>query len=147
MPGVERIIAGEAACYLSWLHERQMVPALVELRRRAADIAEAELQRTLRRLEHRSGHDQQTQQEVAQLAHRIVAKLLHAPTVRLKAQAAGGNGDAYLYVLEDLFALDHVSYETARGETAQGETALGEAGSPNDYRHNRNGLNGYRQHE
>lgn len=147
VPGVERIIAGEAACYLSWLHERQMVPALVELRRRAADIAEAELQRTLRRLEHRSGHDQQTQQEVAQLAHRIVAKLLHAPTVRLKAQAAGGNGDAYLYVLEDLFALDHVSYETARGETAQGETALGEAGSPNDYRHNRNGLNGYRQHE
>lgn len=106
VPNVERIIAGEAACYLSWLHERQVVPALVELRRRAADVAETELQRTLRRLEHRNGQDQQLEQEVTQLAHRIVAKLLHAPTVRLKAQAANGNGVAYLHVLEELFALE-----------------------------------------
>ena len=104
VPTVEQIIEGETACYLSWLHERQVVPALVELRRRAAEVAEAEVQRTLRRLEHRSDHEQM-EQEVTQLAHRIVAKLLHAPTVNLKAQAASGSGEAYAHVLEELFAL------------------------------------------
>ena len=98
IPDVERIIDGEAACYLYWLNERKVVPALVELRRRAEEMAGAELERTLRRIEHRtdyaSGQDKLVEQEVAQLAHRIVAKLLHTPTVRLKEHAAHGNGDA-----------------------------------------------------
>jgi glutamyl-tRNA reductase len=105
VPDVERIIEGEAACYLYWLNERQVVPALVELRRRAEELAGAELERTLRRIEHRSGPDKALEQEVTQMAHRIVAKLLHSPTVRLKAQAASGNGDVYAQVLEELFAL------------------------------------------
>ena len=49
---------------------------------------------------------EQVEQEVAQWAHRIVAKRLPAPTVRLKAQAANGNSDTYLHVLQELFALD-----------------------------------------
>jgi glutamyl-tRNA reductase len=106
VPDVERIIDGEAACYLYWLNERKVVPALVELRRRAEEMAGAELQRTLRRIEHRSGQDEQVEHEVAQLAHRIVAKLLHMPTVRLKEHAAHGNGIAYAQALEELFALD-----------------------------------------
>jgi glutamyl-tRNA reductase len=114
VPLVETIIEGETACYLSWLHERQVVPALVELRRQAAEMAEAELQRTLRRLEHRRSADE-VEQEVALLAHRIVAKLLHAPTVKLKEQAANGNGVAYAHLLEELFALhdsnEHSSYQ------------------------------------
>jgi glutamyl-tRNA reductase len=105
IPDVEHIIEGEAACYLYWLNERKVVPALVELRRRAEEVARAELERTLRRIEHRSGQDELVEQEVAQLAHRIVAKLMHMPTVRLKAQAAHGNGAAYAQVLEELFAL------------------------------------------
>jgi glutamyl-tRNA reductase len=106
VPDVERIVEGEAACYLYWLNERKVVPALVELRRRAEEMAGAELERTLRRIEHRSGQDDLVEQEVAQLAHRIVAKLLHTPTVRLKAQAANGNGAPYAQALEELFALD-----------------------------------------
>jgi glutamyl-tRNA reductase len=104
VPLVERIIAGETACYLSWLHERQVVPALVELRRRAAGVMAAEVERTMRRLEHRSSLDA-VEQEVELLAHRLVAKLLHTPTVQLKAQAANGNGAAYAHVLAELFAL------------------------------------------
>jgi glutamyl-tRNA reductase len=106
IPDVERIIEGEAACYLYWLNERKVVPALVELRRRAEEMAGAELERTLRRIEHRSGQDDLVEQEIAQLAHRIVAKLLHTPTVRLKAQAANGNGATYAQALEELFALE-----------------------------------------
>ncbi|MFN8469179.1 MAG: glutamyl-tRNA reductase [Caldilineaceae bacterium] len=106
IPDVERIIDGEAACYLYWLNERKVVPAIVELRRRAEEMAGAELERTLRRIEHRSGQDELVEQEVAQMAHRIVAKLLHLPTVRLKEHAAHGNGTAYVEALEELFALD-----------------------------------------
>ena len=110
IPDVERIIDGEAACYLYWLNERKVVPAIVELRRRAEEMAGAELERTLRRIEHRSKHqdgqDELVEQEVAQMAHRIVAKLLHLPTVRLKEHAAHGNGTAYVEALEELFALD-----------------------------------------
>ena len=85
------------------------MPALVELRRRAEEMAGAELERTLRRIEHRTdyarGQEKLVEQEVAQMAHRIVAKLLHTPTVRLKEHAAHGNGIAYAEALEELFAL------------------------------------------
>ncbi len=106
VPQVEEIVAGETDCFTEWLHGRQVVPALVELRRRAEDMACAELERTLRRLENLSGSDDRVEEEVAYLAHRIVHKLLHEPTVRLKAQAANGNGAAYAHMLEDLFALE-----------------------------------------
>jgi glutamyl-tRNA reductase len=108
VPQVDQIIADETAYYLSWLHERRVTPTLVELRRRAADMMAAEVQRTLHRLEHRLEHRSDADmvgQEVELLAHRIVAKLLHEPTVRLKAQAANGNGATYAHMLEDLFAL------------------------------------------
>ena len=39
------------------------------------------------------------------MAHRIVNKLLHQPTVRLKACAASGNGHAYANAVRELFDL------------------------------------------
>ncbi len=146
VPVVERIIEGETACYLNWLHERQVVPALVELRRRAAEVAESEVQRTLRRLEHRSDHDQ-VEQEVALLAHRIVAKLLHAPTVQLKAQAANGSGAAYAHVLEELFALREHGDSPEGSASAQHAEDKGHHDRPDNhsYSHN-NGHNEYNGH-
>jgi hypothetical protein len=44
--------------------------------------------------------------EVTMMAQRLVAKLLHEPTVRLKAQAANGNGMAYAHLLTELIDLD-----------------------------------------
>jgi glutamyl-tRNA reductase len=105
VPAVEAIIAAEVASFLDWQRERQVVPALVEFRRRAETLADAELQRTLRRLHQADRADSRVEQEVAQLTHRIIAKLLHEPTVRLKAQAANGNGAVYAQILEELFAL------------------------------------------
>ena len=96
----------EAACFLEWLDGRQVVPALIELRRKAELMAGVELERTLRRLGHLDGADRAVEHEVAYLAHRIINKLLHEPTVRLKAQAANGNGAAYAHVLQELFALE-----------------------------------------
>ena len=85
---------------------------MIELRRRAEAVAAAEVQRTLRRLHsHRGtngageGAEEQMAQEVERLAQRLVAKLLHAPTVRLKAHAADGEGAVYAEVVEELFGM------------------------------------------
>ena len=106
VPAVEQIVEAEAGAFLEWLDGRQVVPALIELRRKAELMAGVELERTLRRLEHLDGADPRVEHEVVYLAHRIINKLLHEPTVRLKAQAANGNGAAYAHVLQELFALE-----------------------------------------
>jgi glutamyl-tRNA reductase len=110
-PQVEQIVAEEADAFLDWLASRQVTPTLVELRRRAECLAHVELERTLRRLSHRAQIDGRIQQEVAHLAHRIVHKLLHQPTVRLKARAAQGDGVFYAHMLADLFELDAPQHE------------------------------------
>ena len=43
---------------------------------------------------------------IARLAHRLVGKLLHEPTVRLKLHAAGGDAADYASAVRDLFGLD-----------------------------------------
>lgn len=103
IPQVEDIIAQEAARYESWLQGRQVLPVLVELRRRAQDIATAELDRYQSHLDEL---DPIYQEKVTQIVHRIVNKLLHEPTVRLKASAAEGNGIEYAEAIRELFDLE-----------------------------------------
>lgn len=105
IPLVEAIIAEETAALQAWLGGRQVLPIVVDLRRHAERIAHQEVQRTLQRLRHHTPDHDRISQEVERLADRIVAKLLHEPTVRLKAQAADGNGVAYAQALSELFAL------------------------------------------
>jgi len=102
-PAVEAIIAQETDGFFDWLNGRQVVPVLVALRRKAEAVAEAELQRALHRLDET---DPQVEQVISLLTHRLVNKLLHEPTVRLRSEAARGNGIVYAAALSDLFALD-----------------------------------------
>jgi glutamyl-tRNA reductase len=66
-------------------------------------VAEREVARTLRRLD---PDDEHLAHEIELMTHRIVKKLLHEPTVRMKAQAEDGDGVVYREALEALFALD-----------------------------------------
>jgi len=102
IPQVEAIICQEADEFMAWLQSRQVVPVLVELRRKAEAVAQSELEAALRRLGHA---DPRTGRVMALMAHRIVGKLLHEPTVRLKAEAAQGNGVACADTLRELFGL------------------------------------------
>jgi glutamyl-tRNA reductase len=103
VPQVESIVHQETDDFFCWLRGRQVVPVLIELRNRAQTVAQSEVDHVLRRLDH---PDPRTEQLMALLAHRIVGKLLHEPTVRLKAEAANGNGVVYADVLCELFALE-----------------------------------------
>ncbi len=100
---VEGIIEGEAVTYVNWLRSRRIVPVLTELRGRADTIAEAELEHALNRLPDLDQHERDV---VAQMAQRIVNKLLHTPTVNLKWRAAHGDHFDYEHAIRKMFALD-----------------------------------------
>jgi glutamyl-tRNA reductase len=100
---VEEIIEVEALRYVNWLRSRRIVPVLTELRGRADTIAEAELEHALNRLPDLDEHERDV---VAQMAQRIVNKLLHTPTVNLKWRAAHGDHFDYEHAIRKMFALD-----------------------------------------
>ena len=100
---VEEIVDFEALKYVNWLRSRRIVPVLTELRGHADSIAEAELAHALNRLPDLDEHERDV---VAQMAQRIVNKLLHMPTVNLKWRAAHGDHFDYEHAIRKMFALD-----------------------------------------
>ena len=110
----------------SFLAERQVraaVPVLAALRRQAEAIAAAEANRTLAQLGERL--DERGRRSVEAMARAIVAKLLHAPTARLKRAAAAGDGGLPAAVAE-LFGLE---------EAQATSPASGAGGAPADVLH------------
>ncbi|TWS20475.1 glutamyl-tRNA reductase [Tsukamurella asaccharolytica] len=97
-----RIVSDELAEYLSAQRSAEVTPTVTALRRRAAEVVEAELLRLDSRLPGLEGADRD---EVAQTVRRVVDKLLHAPTVRVKQLAATPGGDSYAEALRELFEL------------------------------------------
>jgi len=103
IPKVEAIVAEEAAACMAWFRALDVVPTIVELRRRAEAIRRAEVEQALRRL---SGLSDREREIIEMLSKRIVNKLLHEPTVRLKQHANGHSGFYYTEAMRELFGLD-----------------------------------------
>jgi glutamyl-tRNA reductase len=97
------IVAAEVASYLAGQRMAEVTPTVTALRQRAADVVEAELLRLDNRL---PGLDAAHRDEVAKTVRRVVDKLLHAPTVRVKQLASAPGGDSYAEALRELFELD-----------------------------------------
>ena len=91
-----KIVATEVATYLAGQRMAEVTPTVTALRRRAADVVEAELLRLDNRL---PGLDSSHRDEVARTVRRVVDKLLHAPTVRVKQLAGAPGGDTYAEAL------------------------------------------------
>ena len=98
----EALVAAEAEEFRAWLASLDVVPAIASLRARAEAIREAELQR----VESRLGTLTDAQRRaVESLTARIVDKLLHLPTVRMKQAAAAADGVVYAETVRHLFGL------------------------------------------
>jgi glutamyl-tRNA reductase len=97
----ESILDEEIAEFLEWRRSLEVVPLLVELRRRADEIRRAELEKARRRLGTLTP-EQESAIEAATSA--IVNKLLHAPTVQLK-QMAGNGQPEHVGFIRKLFGL------------------------------------------
>ena len=99
---VRVIVAQEFAARVSAVHAARVAPTVVALRAKAAQVVDAELARLAGRLP----ADHRTLAEVERAMQRVVDKLLHAPTVRVKELAGSPGGDAYEDALRVLFDLD-----------------------------------------
>ena len=114
---VERLIAEEVEAYTEALRADSVTPTVAALRNAATDIVEAELARLARRGDFTD--DQRA--EVARTVHRVVQRLLHEPTVRVRELAGQPGAPDYAKALRDLFALDPDGLRTPE------DTALVEA--------------------
>jgi glutamyl-tRNA reductase len=116
---VRAIIEAELAAYHSAIDAARVAPTVVALRAKAAKVVEAELARLEGRLSSDgvSGH---ALDEIAQTVRRVVDKLLHAPTVRVKELAGSPGGEEYATALRVLFDLDPRAVEAVtRAATEQ----------------------------
>lgn len=102
IPSVEAIITNETVSFFEWYHSREVTPVIKDLRQWALDLAQSEVRQALNKL---GETDKQTEKIVTRLAHRIVNKMLHEPTSRLRDQAAEGNGQGYAHAISKMFGL------------------------------------------
>jgi glutamyl-tRNA reductase len=123
---VRRIVAEEVAAHASAVHAARVTPTVVALRAKAAKVVDAELTRLAGRL---AGSDHRDLNEIAHAMRRVVDKLLHAPTVRVKELAGSPGGDAYAAALRELFDLDPKAVEAVTRADADlgGESTGGAA--------------------
>ncbi|MFF4474484.1 glutamyl-tRNA reductase [Streptomyces sp. NPDC001599] len=100
---VRRIVADEVAAFGAAQRAAHITPTVVALRSMAADVVAGEIARLEGRL---PGLDDKHRAEITQTVKRVVDKLLHAPTVRVKQLAAEPGGAGYADALRTLFDLD-----------------------------------------
>jgi glutamyl-tRNA reductase len=115
---VRAIIGEEAASFQRWLASLSVVDTISDLRQHADLLRQQELARTLRQLSHTL-----SEREVAavhELTTRLMNKLLHTPTLKLKDAAASGQGHVYAEATRYLFNLEKENDETPNsGHTRQ----------------------------
>ncbi|MFP3988696.1 glutamyl-tRNA reductase [Streptomyces sp. E11-3] len=100
---VREIVAAEVSAFGAAQRAAQITPTVVALRTMAADVVESEITRLRGRL---PDLDERQHAEMTQTVRRVVDKLLHAPTVRVKQLASEPGGAGYADALRTLFDLD-----------------------------------------
>ncbi|HEY5835365.1 glutamyl-tRNA reductase [Streptomyces sp.] len=100
---VRAIVLEEVAAFGAAQRAARITPTVVALRAMAADVVAGELSRLDGRL---PGLDGKQRAEITQTVRRVVDKLLHAPTVRVKQLAGEPGGAGYADALRELFDLD-----------------------------------------
>jgi len=119
---VGAICEEELASYQSAVEAARVAPTVVALRAKAATVVDAELARLASRLS-ADGLSGRALDEIAQTMRRVVDKLLHAPTVRVKELAGSPGGEEYAAALRVLFDLDPRAVEAVtRAATEQEDT-------------------------
>ena len=96
------LVAEEVAAYLAARRAQAVAPTVVALRAHARGVVDGELARLRARV---GDLDPRVASELEQCVHRVVEKLLHTPTVRVKELAETPGGSVYADALGELFGL------------------------------------------
>ncbi|WP_051852795.1 glutamyl-tRNA reductase [Streptomyces aureocirculatus] len=100
---VRTIVSDEVAAFGAAQRAAHITPTVVALRTMAADVVSSEMARLDGRL---PALGDKERAEITQTVRRVVDKLLHAPTVRVKQLASEPGGAGYADALRTLFDLD-----------------------------------------
>ncbi len=100
------IVTQEVGDFLAWQRAAKIAPTVVALRSRADEVVDAELARLTARL---PDLDPAASAEVQATVRRVVDKLLHTPTVRVKELHEAPEGLSYADALRELFGLDRAA--------------------------------------
>ncbi|MEV5983357.1 glutamyl-tRNA reductase [Streptomyces sp. NPDC052114] len=100
---VRSLVSDEVAAFGAAQRAAHITPTVVALRTMAADVVAGEIARLEGRL---PGLEDKQRAEITQTVRRVVDKLLHAPTVRVKQLASEPGGAGYADALRTLFDLD-----------------------------------------
>jgi glutamyl-tRNA reductase len=101
----EAIVAAEVETFQMWRRGADIAPAVAALRARADEVVSAELRWLWQR---RPELSDEQRAAFTQALHRVVQRLLHRPTVRMRELASSPGGDQYLAVLRELLDLQAV---------------------------------------
>ncbi|PSK99596.1 glutamyl-tRNA reductase [Murinocardiopsis flavida] len=113
---VRDIVEEEVGEYRTVRRVEQVAPTVVALRSKAQRVVDTELTRLHGRLPEL---DDRSRDEVGRTIRRVVDKLLHQPTVRVKELAAGPDGGSYEAALRELFDLDPHTADVVPPEAAK----------------------------
>ncbi|MFI0821491.1 glutamyl-tRNA reductase [Streptomyces sp. NPDC021098] len=125
---VRGIVSAEVAAFGAAQRAAHITPTVVALRTMAADVVASEIARLDGRL---PDLDDKQRSEITQTVRRVVDKLLHAPTVRVKELASTPGGAGYADALRELFDLDPQAVAAvSRADTGSAAAAAAEPNDP-----------------
>jgi glutamyl-tRNA reductase len=101
-PHVENILAEEVDEFREYLQTYQVLPLITDLYEHAESIRKSELEKSLRRMKNLSEAEQAN---VEAMTRAIVKKILHTPTVNLRAASKTPRVAEYAAFIRELFGL------------------------------------------
>jgi glutamyl-tRNA reductase len=117
---VRRIVGEETGSFEATRRAASVAPTVVALRAMASSLVDAELARLERRLPELDEHERH---EVERTIRRVVDKVLHNPTVRVKELGGDPGGPTYADALRQLFALDQATVDAVTAAKTPAETS------------------------
>jgi glutamyl-tRNA reductase len=109
VPQVQSILEDEISEFAEYLKSLEILPIIANMRQQAEVIRQAELDRTLR---HLPDLTEAERHHIESMTQALVKKLLHAPTHRLRAEAASPRASTYAAVARTLFNLSDENPES-----------------------------------
>jgi glutamyl-tRNA reductase len=110
------IVDEEVRGFLAWERSSDVAPTVAALRARADEVVATELARLSTRL---GDLDPTDRAEVEKSVRRVVSRLLHMPTVRVKELATTPGGHTYAEALRELFGLETAGASAAAAVAAE----------------------------
>jgi len=99
----DRIVDEAVISFRQWYESLEIIPTIVELRKKVEGIAKGELEKTLHAVKHLSSDDIKA---INRMTEAMVNKILHDPTMLLKNSGQLQDKSVYLDVTRKLFRLD-----------------------------------------